>query len=338
MIKESIAKLIECQTLTNEEAEASFNEMMNGEASPAQIAAFITALRMKGETPEEIASGVRSMQSCMSEIKPNVQGMLLDTCGTGGDAHDTFNISTTSAFVAAAAGCSVAKHGNRAVSSKSGSADVLETLGIKIDLPAERVKEIIEKIGIGFLFAPMCHGAMKHAIAPRKEIGIRTVFNILGPIVNPANAQARLLGVYNAQLAEKIAKALQQLNVKRAMVVHGMEGLDEISLAGETTVYELKNGELTEYKITPEQFNLKRSSLKEIEGGDSKNCAKILKSVLEGKATEAQTNAALLNAGAGIYLCEQAASIEEGINKARDAIASGKALEKLDQLIAETNK
>ncbi len=338
MIKEAISELVEKKDLTAQTALESFNEIMKGEATPAQIAAFLTALRIKGETVVEIASGVRSMQKSMCAIAPKIDGKLLDTCGSGGDKVKTFNVSTIAAFVACAAGCHVAKHGNRAITSKSGSADVLEALGIRIDLPPEKVEKIIEKIGIGFLFAPVCHAAMKYASPVRKEIGIRTVFNILGPMVNPANAQCRLLGAYSEELAEKIAYALQELRVESALVVHGTDGLDEMSTIGETTIYELRNAGIRKYSIVPEQFGIVRASEEDIAGGSVAENAQAMLDILKGKEFGAKRDIVLLNAGAAIYIAGKAQGIQEGIGLARQAIASGNALKKFEALRAETNR
>ena len=337
MIGKAIANLVEMRDLTAQEALECFTEIMEGRASPAQISSFLTAMRMKGETVIEIASCARSMQKHMCAISPRVNGNLLDTCGSGGGAIKNFNVSTIAAFVACGAGCYVAKHGNRAITSKSGSADVLEALEIKIDLPPERVQAIIEKIGIGFLYAPACSAAMKFASPVRREIGIRTIFNILGPIANPANAQCRLLGVYDLGLAEKIANALQELKVENALVVHGADGLDEISTLGETVIYELHDGRIKKYSIVPEQFGIVRADEEDIAGGSAEENARIALDVLQGKEIGAKRDIVLLNAGAAIYISGKAQSIQEGIKLAKQAISSGKALEKLQALKRETN-
>jgi len=311
---------------------------MNGEATAAQISCLITALRMKGETVDEITGAAESMREVVAEVKPNVDTDLLDVVGTGGDKKNTFNISTASAFVAAGAGCYVAKHGNRAVSSGSGAADVLEKLGVKIDCNNEKNAELIEKIGISFLFAPCYHPAMKHAIAPRKEIGIRTIFNILGPITNPAKAKTFLLGVYDLALAEKLANVLANMGLKKALVVHGNDGCDEITVCDKTTVFGVENGKVSKSEISPEEFGLEKVKGKELVVSSVEESAKVLKAILSGEEKGAKRNAVLLNAGAAIYANGKAESIKKGIEKATESIDSGKANEKLNTLIEESNK
>ncbi|AEF96370.1 anthranilate phosphoribosyltransferase [Methanotorris igneus] len=334
MITDAIKKVVEFKDLNESEAIDVMNEIMSGKATPAQIASILTALRMKGETPVEIASFAKVMREFATKINPKVD-KLVDTCGTGGDNLNTFNISTTVAFVVAGCGVAVAKHGNRSVSSKCGSADVLEALGVNLDLPPKKVEECIEKVGIGFLFAPLYHSAMKHALPVRKEIGIRTVFNVLGPLTNPANAEYQVVGVYDASLTEKIAEVLKLLGLKGAMVVHG-SGMDEITTTGETKISELKDGEIKTYTITPERFGLKRADIDELKGGDAKENANILKRILEGEEG-AKRDIVLLNAAATLYVCGEAKSLEEGIKMAEKSIDSGKAMEKLEKLVEFTN-
>lgn len=338
MIKECIGKVVEGEDLTKEETRQAFDEIMSGKASDAQIAALIVALRLKGETVDEISAAAESMRAVVADVKPKVEGELLDVVGTGGDKKHTINISTIAAIVAAGAGCNVAKHGNRSVSSKCGSADVLEKLGVKIDCDNKKNVELIEKIGIAYLFAPCHHPAMKYAIGPRKEIGVRTIFNILGPITNPANAKTYLLGVFNKELAEKLANALANLGVKKALVVHGNDGFDEISLSSSTTVYEVEEGRVKNYEIKPEDFGLERCKEKEVSTDTVEECAEAMKNILTGKEKGPKRDVVLLNAGAAIYANGKAKDIVEGIKKAKQAIDSGKALEKLEKLIEESSK
>jgi len=334
-MKEFIGKLVEGNDLTSSEAGEAMKLIMSGAATGAQIGGFLTALRMKGESIEEIAACAKTMRSFASRINPKVNGTLVDTCGTGGDKIKTFNISTIAAFVVAGAGIYVAKHGNRSVTSKAGSADVLEALGVKIDLPPKEVEKCIEKIGIGFMFAPLFHPAMKHAIGPRKEIGIRTVFNILGPLTNPANAKAQLLGVYDAALTEKMAGVLGNLGVERAVVVHGLDGLDELSTIGATQISELRNSKIKTYKAKPEGFGFRRASIRDIAGGDLKYNAKVVTDVLKGEKGP-KRDIVVLNAAAGIYVGGRADSIKEGISIAEESLDSGAAYEKLVALIKES--
>ncbi|HDY73734.1 MAG TPA: anthranilate phosphoribosyltransferase [Euryarchaeota archaeon] len=336
MMKEVIAKLVEGRNLTRDEAHSAMKTIMSGDASPAQIGSFLTALRIKGETIEEISEFARVMRDFASTINPTVDGTLLDTCGTGGDKLSTFNISTVSAFVVAGAGISIAKHGNRSVTSKCGSADLLEALGVKIDIPPREVERVIEKIGIGFMFAPLFHGAMKHAIGPRRELGIRTVFNILGPLTNPANADAQVLGVFERGLTEKMASVLADLGVKHALVVHGIDGLDEISTVGETQISELRNGRVETYTVAPEDYGFERVDVEVLSGGDAAFNAGLAKGILTGEEEGARLDIVLLNAGAAIYAGGKADSIKEGIEIARKSISSGRAYEKLLALAAET--
>ncbi len=336
MIKEAIAKVIEKKDLTEDEMIATMREIMEGEATQAQIASFITALRMKGETVAEITGAAMVMREKALKVKTRAS-VVVDTCGTGGDESFTFNISTAAAFVAAGAGLTVAKHGNRSVSSKSGSADVLRSLGVNIEAEVERVEECLDAIGIGFLFAPMMHGAMKHAIGPRREIGIRTIFNILGPLTNPAGAQYQVLGVYRSELTEVLANVLKNLGSARAFVVSGNDGLDEITLTTETKVSELKDGEVKTYSIKPEDFGMTRCKLFELQGGDPDDNAGIIREILRGEKGP-KRDVVVLNAAAAIAASGIAKDIMDGIKIAEQAIDSGKALDKLERLIEITNK
>jgi len=328
-MKEFIAKVVDGGRLSAEEAEGAMELIMSGSATPAQIASFITALRMRGESAEELAAFARVMRRFSARINPRVEGRLVDTCGTGGDASGTFNISTTAAFVAAGAGVYVAKHGNRGVSSRSGSADMLEALGVRIDLAPEQVERCIESTGMGFMFAPVFHSAMKHALAPRREIGIRTVFNLLGPLTNPAGAQAQVLGVYSEHVVELLAEALRELGTEHALVVHGYPGIDELSVCGSTRVAEVK-GEV--YQVEPEEFGFSRVELKELRGGSAQENAELARRLLAGKVEGAKRDVVLLNAGAAVYVAGRAKSIASGISEAERSIDSGRAMEKLEAL------
>ena len=334
-IREAIERLVNGISLSEAETVDVMNQIMTGEASPLQVAAFLTALRMKGENVDEITGAARVMREKAHRV--NVAGKtVLDTCGTGGDQKGTFNISTTTAFVLAGAGVNVAKHGNRSVSSQSGSADVLGALGVKVDAPKERVEQCIAEIGIGFLFAPLLHEAMKYAVQPRREIGIRTIFNILGPLTNPAMATHQLIGIYSGEMVEMIARVLRNLGSARAMVVHGLEGLDEISLCGPTKIAELRDGEVKEYVIEPEQFSVERCRLEELHGGNPQESAVILRAVLDGKKGPPR-DVVVLNGGAALYISGNAATIPDGMKLAAESIDSGKASKKLAQLIELTN-
>jgi anthranilate phosphoribosyltransferase len=334
-IREAIEKLVNRIGLSEAETIDVMDQIMTGEATPLQVAAFLTALRMKGETVEEITGAARVMREKADRVKVQAK-IVLDTCGTGGDQKGTFNISTTSAFVVAGAGVNVAKHGNRSVSSQSGSADVLGALGVKVDAPKQRVEQCIEQIGIGFLFAPLLHGAMKYAVQPRRDIGIRTVFNLLGPLTNPAMASHQLLGIYSGELVGTMAHVLKNLGSVRAMAVHGVEGLDEISLCGPTKIAELRDGEVKEYVVEPEQWGLKKCRLDELHGGNPEESAAIVRSVLQGVAGPAR-DVVLLNSGAALYVSGKAATIQDGVRLAAESIDSGKARRKLEQLAEMTN-
>jgi anthranilate phosphoribosyltransferase len=332
MIREAISKVVERRDLEPGEAELVMDDIMSGNATSGQIASFLTALRMKGETVEEIVSFAHAMLRYASVISPQIDGVMIDTCGTGGDRIKTFNISTIAAFVAAGAGVIVAKHGNRAVSSKAGSADVLEALGLNLLLEPERVCECIETVGIGFMFAPVFHPAMKYALGPRREIGIRTVFNILGPLANPAKVKAQVMGVYDAQLVEKIARVLEGLGVSRALVAHGLDGLDEISPIGETMIAELREGKILTYSVYPEDFGLERAKVGEIEGGNADENAGIALDILKGRKG-ARRNAVLMNAAAALVVGGLAEDFKDGFELASLSVDSGEAYRKLEALI-----
>jgi anthranilate phosphoribosyltransferase len=335
MIKEAIANAVNRVDLREIEMMEVMNEIMEGKATSAQIASFITAVRIKGETVDEVTGAARIMKQKATRIDAR-SSIIVDTCGTGGDGMKTFNISTTAAFVTAAAGLVVAKHGNRAVSSGCGSADVLEALGININAPPEIVEECIHQIGIGFLFAPMLHGAMKYAIGPRREIGIRTIFNMLGPLTNPAGATSQLIGVYDPRLTEMFAGVLKNLNTKRAFVVHGSDGLDEATVTGETRVTELKDGLITTYNIDPVDFFGDTFPGEALLGGDASYNAHITKDVLTGK-NGACRNIVVLNAALAIMAGDKAKNINDGIRIAQDCIDSGGAIKKLQLLIEQSN-
>jgi anthranilate phosphoribosyltransferase len=335
MIKDSIKKVIDCKNLTREEAALTMDTIMRGDATPSQIAAFITALRMKGETVDEITGCAEKMREHAINITPH-QKNLVDTCGTGGDISGTFNISTVSAFVVAGAGVPVAKHGNRSVSSKCGSADVLEALGVKIDIEPKKVEECISKVGIGFIFAPKFHKAMKFAMPSRKEIGIRTVFNILGPLTNPARATAQVLGVFSPNLTEMMATVLGNLGVKHALVVHGMDGLDEISISNKTKVSHLEKGRVETFFIKPENVGMHKGKKEDILGGSINENVKIAYDVLKGEEKGAKRDIVLLNAAAAIHAGGKAKNIKEGIKLAAESIDSGAAYRKLEELIKFT--
>lgn len=338
MIREAIAKLVEKEDLTWEEAERSMREMMEGEATQAQIASFLTALRMKGETVEEITSLAKTMKTYCRRIKPKISGTLIDTCGTGGDRVKTFNISTVSAFVVAGAGIHVAKHGNRSVTSICGSADLLEALGLNLNTPAETVEESIEEIGIGFIYAPNFHPAMRHAVKTRREIGIRTVFNILGPLTNPAETEAQVIGVYDSSLTEPVAKVLSNLGLREAMVVHGLDGLDEISTIGRTKISWLRKGEISTFTVEPERFGIRRVEPEILQVRSLRESVETTIKILKGKCgrDDPRLNITLLNAAAGIVVGDEAEDLEEGIEIAEESIRSGAAYEKLISLIEKS--
>jgi len=334
MIREATARLAEGSDLRQEEAVLVMEEIMRGEATDAQVGGFLTALRIKGETTEEISAFARVMRNCGLKVNPKVRGTLVDTCGTGGDGASTFNISTAAAFVAAGCGVPVVKHGNRSVSSRCGSADVLEALGINPSIAPDQACEILEKYNIVFLFAPLYHPAMRHVAGIRKELGIRTVFNLLGPLANPAGAQAQLVGVYHPGLTEKIARVLSSLGLDRAMVVHG-SGLDEISTTGPTRVSELLAGEVRTSVLRCEDVGIRRASPEELRGGDAATNARILLDIFAGTKGPAR-DIVLLNAGAAVCLGGKADTIEEGISLGEESIDSGRAGTILNHLIKAT--
>ena len=345
MIHEALRKIVGGEDLTRVEAEAAMEQILTGCASDAQIAGLLTALRMEGETVDELVGFATSMRRHAPAILRShafpADAPLVDTCGTGGDASCTFNISTAAAFVVAGAGVRVAKHGNRSISSRCGSADVLEQLGVRIDLPPERVAQCIEEVGIGFLFAPAVHMATRHAMPARRELRMRTVFNLLGPLTNPAGATAQVVGVYDAGLTELMARALGELGVRRALVVHGADGLDEISIAGETYVAELRDGSVRRYTVTPEDFGLHRAPLEAVRGGDAKHNADIIHKIfgcsphdphLHGPLREI----VLANAAAALVVAGRAGDFVAGVRLAGKSIDTGAARERLEALVAFT--
>ncbi|WP_456401378.1 anthranilate phosphoribosyltransferase [Persephonella sp.] len=332
MIKELIRKITENRDLSAGEMKDLFNGLMDGKLTDAQIGAVLTGLKMKGETVEEISSAAEIMREKSVKVNIKDKSNLIDTCGTGGDKIDTFNVSTITAFVIAGAGLKVAKHGNRSVSSKCGSADIMEALGIKIDLTPEKTAEAIESIGLGFLFAPIYHPAMKNVIRQRQEIGIRTIFNILGPLSNPAGAKYQLLGVYDEKLVEPIGRVLSSLGIKKAYVVHGLEGLDEVSITTKTAVAEVNEGEIEIYYVKPEDFGLKSASLNDIKGGDLEVNLEIALNILEGKDRSPKTDFVAINAGFALHAGGRTSSIQEGIELAKETIYSKKAFDILEKL------
>jgi anthranilate phosphoribosyltransferase len=360
-IQEAIKKVVDRSSLSVEEAESVLEQIMTGECTDAQIAALLTALRMKGETADELTGFARVMRRKATPVQlhsrsENVakagsalhlssalhltcatyQETLLDTCGTGGDMSGSFNISTATAFVVAGAGVRVAKHGNRSVSSRSGSADVMEALGIKIELPPERISQCIDEVGIGFLHAPLLHKAMKHVAPARHQMGIRTIFNLLGPLTNPAGADAQLIGVYAPHLTELLAEVLYKLGTKHALVVHGSDGMDEITITGSSKVTELRDGRLSTYCVRPENFGLSPAPLEEIRGGDAQRNAQIILSVLSGEPGP-KRDIVLMNAAAALLASNKVSDFREGVQLARESIDSGRSLTKLRHLIEFTN-
>ena len=335
MIQDAIQQLIAGRDLDRETATAVMDQIMSGEATDAQIGGFLVALRCKGETEDEVAGFTEVMRAKATRISGG-RPPLLDTCGTGGDASGTFNISTTAAFVAVGAGCTVAKHGNRAISSRCGSADVLAELGVNIEADPARVGTCLDEAGIGFLFAQALHGAMKHAIGPRRELGTRTVFNILGPLTNPAGATRHLMGVFAPELTELQARVLGALGSERAFVVHGLDGLDEITLTGPSRVSELADGEVRTYEIEPGDFGIDRAEAAALEGGDPAANAAILREVLDG-GSGPRTDVVLLNAAAALAAAGVAADLAGGVEAARESIASGRARQALDRLVEVSN-
>lgn len=349
MIKKAIARVVERENLSEGDMIGVMNQIMSGECTPAQIGSFITALRMKGETVEEITGAARVMRERATPIRVgrgvvdidrddiNIdRETILDVVGTGGDGTNTFNVSTTVSFVVSACGVKVAKHGNRSVSSACGSADVLEKLGINLDVTPETVEKCIDQIGIGFLFAPALHGAMKHAIGPRREIGIRTIFNILGPLTNPAGADCQVMGVYREDLVEKLAGVLHKLGCRHGFVVHGSDGMDEITLTGETLVAEVTPEGITLSRVTPEQFGFSRCSMSELKGGDAAANAVIVTAVLAGEPGP-RRNIVLLNAAYALVAAGKTATLADGITLAAEAIDSGRALQQVKNLASMTS-
>jgi anthranilate phosphoribosyltransferase len=335
VIKESINKLVNGTDLTHEESTTSMKEIMSGKATNAQIGAFLTALRLKGETAEEITAFTSVMKEYCHRIHPNVKGRLVDTCGTGGDKIKTFNISTTAAFVVAGADIAVAKHGNRSVTSKCGSADVLERLGLNLSMTPKDVEKAIEETGVGFMFAPAFHPAMKHAIGPRREVGIRTVFNVLGPLTNPAGANAQLLGVYDHRLTEPLAYSLKSLGCEEAMIVHGIDGLDEISTIGKTRISWLRRDEVTTREMSPKDFGVKQAKTEDIKGTTTDESVEILFKILYDGcgATDPQREIVQVNGAAAIIAAGKAEDFGYGIEVAHESIESGGAYRKLKELI-----
>lgn len=341
-IVDAIKKVVTGEHLTRDEAESVMDGIMSGQATDAQIAAFLTALRMKSETVEELIGFARVIRrkacpiATRSHVAASYSGtdreMLVDTCGTGGDAAGTFNISTATAFVLAGAGVRVAKHGNRSVSSLCGSADVVEALGIRIDLSPDAVGRCIDEVGIGFLYAPLLHDAMRYVMLARREMKIRTVFNLLGPLCNPANATAQVLGVYDEKLTEMMAQVLCELGAHRAFVVHGADGLDEISISGETKISEVRDGQVRTYYVTPENFGLARAPIEQIRGGDAGRNAEIIREILSGSEST-RRDIVLLNAAAGLAAGGKVENLREGVAMARESVGSGKALAKLEDLV-----
>jgi anthranilate phosphoribosyltransferase len=331
MIKEAINTLVSGHSLTFEQASGAMEDIMSGEATPAQIGSFLTALRIKGETADEIAGLASVMRDRATSVK--VSGPTIDVVGTGGDASGSFNISTAAAIIAAGAGLKVAKHGNRAASSQCGSADVLEALGVKIDLGAEAVAECIESVGIGFMFAPVFHPAMKYAATPRREIGIRTVFNVLGPLTNPARAEHMMLGVPSEELGNKIAAVLYRLGTKHSLVVHGRNGMDEISISGSTLVWEVSKDKLSPpYEVSPDSFGFEEASLAEIKGGTPEENARALRRIL-GSEKNSLRNVVVMNTAAALVAGNLTSDLKSGARLAEETIDSGRAREKLDKLV-----
>ncbi len=335
MFRENLARIIAGKDLDEEQMAAMIDAIFSGGITDAQIGAFMAALATKGETFTELAGAARAMRRRAARIQATAP-VVVDTCGTGGDAAGTFNISTTCAFVVAACGVTVAKHGNRSVSSQCGSADLLETLGVVIDADPEITEEALDEIGIGFLFAPRYHGAMRHAMRARREVGLRSIFNMLGPLTNPAGANCQLLGVFAPQLTEMFAEAMRLLGTRHAFVVHGQEGLDEISVCAPTRVSELRDGQIRTYDITPGQFFGRQAVPGDLRGGTAEDNAAITRGILDGSRRGAARDVVLLNAAAALTAAQKAADLSEGIQVAAAAIDDGKALEKLDQLIQYT--
>jgi len=332
-IKEAIAKVMERQDLTEVEAEAAMTQIMEGQATPAQIGAFLTALRMKGESVAEIAGCARAMRRSAVPVRPSRAALVVDTCGTGGDGSGTFNISTTAAFVVAGAGQPVAKHGNRSVSSRCGSADVLEALGVNLELAPDQVAACVDEVGIGFLFAPKLQPAMKHAIGPRRELGVRTIFNLLGPLTNPAGALAQVMGVYDPAWTEPLAQVLGALGSQAAFVVHGADGLDELSTTGPNRVSALRDGRVETITLDPADLGFARANASDLGGGSAEENAAITRGILSGTLNGARRDVVILNAAAALVAGGQSKTLREGIRQAKHSLDSGAALQALDHLI-----
>ena len=330
MIQDAIQILVDGESLSAEQAAAAMNEIMMGEATPAQVGSFLTALRIKGETVDEIAGMARVMRQ--KSLHVSVDGPVVDTCGTGGDGSGSFNISTTAAFVVAGAGVTVAKHGNRAMSGSTGSADVLEALGVKIALSPESVTRCLNETGFGFMFAQGYHPSMRFVAGTRREIGIRTVFNILGPLTNPAGADRQVIGIADPSMADRMAHVLRQLGSRKALVVHGSDGMDEITITGPSTVWQLENGEVTEYEVNPGDFGFSISSAESIQATSAEHSARIARSVLAGESGPAR-DIVLLNAAAALFAAGKAASLDIGVQLAAKSIDSGDAQAKLDAVV-----
>ena len=330
-LTQALNSIISKQDLSEQEMQSVMNTIMTGAATPAQIGGFLVGLRMKGESVQEITGAAKVMRELSTKVEVDCEN-LVDTCGTGGDGKNTFNISTCTAFVAAAAGCHVAKHGNRSVSSSCGSADVLEAAGVNLTIKPEQVARAVQEVGVGFMFAPAHHSAMKHAIGPRKELAIRTVFNILGPLTNPAGAPNQVLGVFDKNLLAPLAQVLKNLGSTHVLLVAAEDGLDEISIASETHVAELKNGEIKEYTIKPEDFGMERASLDSLSVDSAEQSLAIINSILAGEQSVA-SNIVVLNSAAAIYAANVVSSLEDGVELAKDVLSSGQAKEKLKELI-----
>ncbi|NLO80042.1 MAG: anthranilate phosphoribosyltransferase [Xanthomonadaceae bacterium] len=335
-IQNALRRITERQNLSQDEMAAVMRAIMTGECTPAQIGGFLVGLRMKGETVDEITAAARVMRELATGIKVDTKH-LVDTCGTGGDARGTFNVSTASAFVVAAAGGKVAKHGNRSVSSKSGSADLLEAAGARLELSPRQVERCIEEVGVGFLFAPLFHSAMRHAVAPRREMAVRTIFNILGPLTNPAGAPHQLLGVYGREWLRPVAEVLRELGSRHVLVVHAQDGLDEISIAAPTWVAELVDGDIREYTISPEQFGIARTALEAIHAKDANESLALIRRAFAGEPGPAK-DMIILNAGAAIYAADLTDTLEAGLERAREMLESGAAARKLEQFVTFTQE
>jgi anthranilate phosphoribosyltransferase len=335
-LRSAIQRAVDREDLPADEAEAVCGEILAGKATPAQIGALITSLRMKGETAGEILGFARAMRAASKGIEPR-HGTVVDTCGTGGDRHGTFNVSTAAAFVAAAGGIAVAKHGNRAVSSQCGSADVLTELGVKVDCPAEVSRRCLDEIGICFLFAPQYHGAMKHAAGPRREIGVRTIFNMVGPLVNPAGVRHQVLGVYSEAIMENLAQVLQRLGCEHALIVHSSDGHDEITVTEVTHIVEVTPKEIRVFDVTPSRLGLEVAGFEDLLGGDVSENAEIIRRVLSGEESGPKAQIVAANAGAALYVGGKAETLRDGAKQALEIIARGEALEKLERLRQLTN-